>query len=84
MTQKYDDMWTNRIPITDFVRKYFKTTGDLMASEKNIAYTNIGCKSWWRRPKSRRCAPSAGRSAFRRFFGCTGFGVQGSGFRARV
>ena len=40
----YDDMWINRIPITDFVRKYFKTTADLMASEKNIAYTNIRCK----------------------------------------
>ena len=41
----YDDLWINRIPITDFVRKYFKTTSDLMASEKNIAYTNIRCKN---------------------------------------
>ena len=41
----YDDLWIYRIPITEFVRKYFKTTGDLMASEKNIAYTNIRCKN---------------------------------------
>ena len=39
----YNDMWINLIPITELVRKYFKTTGDLMASEKNIAYTNIRC-----------------------------------------
>ena len=40
----YDDLWINRIPITEFVRRYFETTADLMASEKNIAYTNIRCK----------------------------------------
>ena len=40
----YNDLWINNISITDFVRKYFKTTADLMASEKNIAYTNIRCK----------------------------------------
>ena len=44
LNRMYDDMWINRIPITDFVKKYCKTTGDLMASEKNIAYTNIRCK----------------------------------------
>ena len=44
LNRMYDDMWINRIPITEFVKKYFKTTGDLMASEKNIAYTNIRCK----------------------------------------
>ena len=44
LNRMYDDMWINRIPITEFVRKYFKTTADLMASEKNIAYTNIRCK----------------------------------------
>ena len=43
LNRMYDDMWINRIPITEFVKKYFKTTGDLMASEKNIAYTNIRC-----------------------------------------
>ena len=37
----YDDMWINHIPITDFIRKYLRTIADLMASEKNIAYTNI-------------------------------------------
>ena len=41
----YDDMWLNCISITDFVRKYFKTTDDFMASEKNIAYNNIRCKN---------------------------------------
>ena len=45
LNRMYDDMWINRIPITEFVRKYFKTTADLMASEKNIAYTNIRCKN---------------------------------------
>ena len=45
LNRMFDDMWINRIPITDFVRKYFKTTADLMASEKNIAYTNIRCKN---------------------------------------
>ena len=45
LNKMYNDMWLNCIPITDFVRKYFKTTDDLMASEKNIAYTNIRCKN---------------------------------------
>ena len=44
LNRVFDDMWINRIPITEFVKTYFKTTGDLMASEKNIAYTNIRCK----------------------------------------
>ena len=44
LNRMFDDMWINRIPITEFVKKFFKTTGDLMASEKNIAYTNIRCK----------------------------------------
>ena len=39
----YNDMWINRIPINEFVRKYFKTAADLMTSEKNILYTNIRC-----------------------------------------
>ena len=39
-----DDLWIYRIPITEFVRKCLKTSGDLMASEKNLAYTNIRCK----------------------------------------
>ena len=45
LNNMYNDMWLNCIPITEFVRKYFKTTDDLMASEKNIAYTNIRCKN---------------------------------------
>ena len=43
LNRMYDDIWINRIPITGFVRKYFKTTADLMAPEKNIAYTNRRC-----------------------------------------
>ena len=39
----YVDMWVHRIPMTDFVHKYFKTTDDPMASLKNIAYTNMRC-----------------------------------------
>ena len=45
LNNMYNDMWLNCIPVTEFVRKYFKTTDDLMASEKNIAYTNIRCKN---------------------------------------
>ena len=45
LNRMYDDIWINRIPIAEFVRKYFKTTADLMASEKNIAYTGIRCKN---------------------------------------
>ena len=29
----------------EFVKKYFKTTSDLIASGKNIAYTNMRCKN---------------------------------------
>ena len=39
----YDDMWVHRILMMDFVHKYFKTTGDPMASLKNIAYTSMRC-----------------------------------------
>ena len=39
----YDDMWLNKLEINDFVHKYFKTTDNPMASERNIAYTNIRC-----------------------------------------
>ena len=45
LNRMYGDMWINRIPRTEFVRKYFKTTAGLMASEKNIAYTNMRCKN---------------------------------------
>ena len=45
LNNMYNDMWLNCIPVTEFVRKYFKTTDDLMAAEKNIAYTNIRCKN---------------------------------------
>ena len=39
----YDDIWIRKLPIEQIVEKYFKTTGDLMASEHNIAYTNRRC-----------------------------------------
>ena len=41
----YDDIWIwiHKLPIEQIVEKYFKTTGDIMASEHNIAYTNRRC-----------------------------------------
>ena len=43
LNNMYDDMWLNKLEINDFVHKYFKTTDNPMASERNIAYTNIRC-----------------------------------------
>ena len=45
LNRRYGDIWINRIPITDLVKKYLKTTSNLMASEKKIAYTNTRCKN---------------------------------------
>ena len=39
----YDDMWVHKLPLVDFVRKYFKTTDDVTLSHNNIAYTNMRC-----------------------------------------
>ena len=39
----YDDMWVHKLPLDDFVRKYFKTTDDVTQSFNNIAYTNMRC-----------------------------------------
>ena len=40
----YNDVWENKLPIQDITPKYFEITDDIMASEHNIAYTNIRCR----------------------------------------
>ena len=37
----YDDMWTHRIPLEEFVPKCFKMTDDVTNALHNIAYTNM-------------------------------------------
>ena len=39
----YDDMWLHKLSLSDFAHKYFNTTDDITASQKNIAYTNMRC-----------------------------------------
>ena len=39
----YDDMWLHKLSLSEFVHKYFNTTDDITASQKNIAYTNMRC-----------------------------------------
>ena len=41
----YEDFWTKYLPIEEIIAKYFETTDDIMASEHNIAYTNIRCRN---------------------------------------
>ena len=42
----YDDFWIHKLPTEDFIRKHhLLTTNDIMASEHNIAYTNIRCRN---------------------------------------
>ena len=41
----YEDFWTKYLPIEEIIAKYFETTDDIMASENNIAYTNIRCRN---------------------------------------
>ena len=41
----YNDFWESKLPIQDIIPKYFETTDDIMASEHNIAYTNIRCRN---------------------------------------
>ena len=41
----YEDFWENKLPLNDIIPKYFETTDDIMASEHNIAYTNIRCRN---------------------------------------
>ena len=41
----YDDFWEKKLPINEIIPKYFEITDDIMASEHNIAYTNIRCRN---------------------------------------
>ena len=41
----YADFWENKLPINDIIPKYFEFTDDIMASDHNIAYTNIRCRN---------------------------------------
>ena len=41
----YNDFWINRLPIKDFIEKYFRYTDEINPDHMNIAYTNIRCKS---------------------------------------
>ena len=42
----YDDFWIHKLPMEDFIIKHnLLTTDDIMASEHNIAYTNIRCRN---------------------------------------
>ena len=45
INEMYEDFWENKLPINDIIPKYFETTDDIMASEHNIAYTNIRCRN---------------------------------------
>ena len=38
----YEDFWEKELPVEEIIPKYFETTDAIMASEHNIAYTNIG------------------------------------------
>ena len=41
----YADFWKNTLPTNDIIPKYFEITDDIMASEHNITYTNLRCRS---------------------------------------
>ena len=41
----YEDCWEKELPVEEIMPKYFETTDDIMASEHNIAYTNIRCRN---------------------------------------
>ena len=41
----YEDFWDKELPVEEIIPKYFETTDDIMASEHNIAYTNIRCRN---------------------------------------
>ena len=41
----YDDFWIHKLPTKEIIPKYLVITDDIMASEHNIAYTNIRCKT---------------------------------------
>ena len=41
----YDDFWQRRLPLQEIIPKYFEITDDIMASEHNLAYRNIRCRT---------------------------------------
>ena len=41
----YEDFWEKKLPFEEIVPKYFETTDDIIASEHNIAYTNMRCRN---------------------------------------
>ena len=41
----YDDMWLHKLSLSESVHKYFKATGGMRESQKNIAYTNMRCST---------------------------------------
>ena len=41
----YKDFWEKNLPFEEIIPKYFETTDDIMASEHNIAYTNMRCRN---------------------------------------
>ena len=43
LNDMYNDWWENNIPRKEFILKYSYLTDDIMASEHNIAYTNMRC-----------------------------------------
>ena len=45
LNDMYDDWWENNIPRKEFILKYSYLTDDIMASEHNIAYTNMRCEN---------------------------------------
>ena len=45
LNDMYNDWWENNIPRKEFILKYSYLTDDIMASEHNIAYTNMRCEN---------------------------------------
>ena len=43
LDRMYDDMWIHRLPLEEFVPKYFKMTDNVLDALHNIAYTNMRC-----------------------------------------
>ena len=41
----YDDFWVYKLPLKDIPPKYCEITDDIMASEHNLAYRNIRCRT---------------------------------------
>ena len=46
INEMYDDFWIHKLPMEEFIRKHnLQITDDIMASEHNIAYTNVRCRN---------------------------------------